>query len=105
MTSFPQGLTFDDLLLLPNYSEYLPSDVFVESQLHPRLTLKTPILSAAMDTVTEHRMARVMAQLGGLGVIHKNMSVVSQALEVEKVKKFESGIIQNPLTIFSRSNR
>ena len=97
--SLQKGLTFDDLLLTPGYSECLPSEVEVSSQLHPRLLLKTPIISSAMDTVTEHKMAQVMAQLGGFGVIHKNMSVDSQVFEVEKVKKFESGIIQNPLTI------
>ena len=99
MEKIPIGLTFDDLLLLPQYSEYTPYQVQTESFLHSQLKLKVPILSSAMDTVTEHRMARVMAQLGGLGIIHKNMSISSQALEVEKVKKFESGIIQNPLTI------
>lgn len=97
--NFPQGLTFDDLLILPQYSEYIPSEVKTESGLHARLQLKVPIISSAMDTVTEHKMALVMARLGGMGVIHKNMSVDSQALEVEKVKKFESGIIQKPLTI------
>ena len=97
--NFPQGLTFDDLLILPQYSEYLPSEVRTESQLQARLQLKVPIISSAMDTVTEHKMALVMARLGGMGVIHKNMSADSQALEVEKVKKFESGIIQKPLTI------
>ena len=95
----PLGLTFDDLLLLPGYSDILPSDVSVETLLHPKLSLKTPIISAAMDTVTEHRMARAIAQLGGLGIIHKNMSIESQAGQVKKVKKFESGIIQKPLTI------
>ena len=99
MPSFTKGLTFDDLLLIPDYSECLPSQVNIEVEIHPRLKLKTPIISSAMDTVTEHRMARVMAQLGGLGIIHKNMTSTAQALEVEKVKKFESGIIQNPLTI------
>ena len=99
MEKFPLGLTFDDFLLLPQYSEYTPSQVQTESVLHKKLKLKIPIISSAMDTVTEHRMARVMAQLGGLGIVHKNMSIASQVLEVEKVKKFESGIIQNPLTI------
>ena len=99
MEKFPLGLTFDDLLLLPRYSEQIPSQVQTESVLHKRLKLNIPIISSAMDTVTEHKMARVMAQLGGLGIIHKNMSISSQASEVEKVKKFESGIIQNPLTI------
>ncbi len=99
METFPQGVTFDDFLLLPQYSEVTPSQVQTESVLHKKLKLKIPIISSAMDTVTEHKMARVMAQLGGLGIIHKNMSISSQASEVEKVKKFESGIIQNPLTV------
>lgn len=99
MNHFSKGLTFDDLLLLPQYSDCSPLEVSIETELHPRLKLKTPILSSSMDTVTEHKMARAMAQLGGLGIIHKNMSIESQSAEVEKVKKFESGIIQNPLTI------
>ena len=99
ISSFPKGLTFDDLLLRPGYSENTPAESDTKSVLHPRLSLKTPIISSAMDTVTEHKMARVMAQLGGFGIIHKNMSSDSQALEVQKVKKFESGIIQDPLTI------
>ena len=99
MNDFPKGLTFDDLLLLPQYSDCAPAEISIETELHPQLKLKTPILSSAMDTVTEHQMARTMAQLGGLGIIHKNMSIESQSAEVEKVKKFESGIIQHPLTI------
>ena len=100
---FPQGLTFDDLLILPQYSEHLPSGVRTDSELNARLKLKVPIISSAMDTVTEHKMALVMARLGGMGVIHKNMSADSQAEEVAKVKKFESGIIQKPLTISPES--
>ena len=94
-----KGLTFDDLLLTPGYSECLPSKAVISSRLSSRLNLKTPIISSAMDTVTERKMAQVMAQLGGFGIIHKNMSIESQVFEVQKVKKFESGIIQNPLTI------
>lgn len=99
MTSFQKGLTFDDLLLLPDYSDFLPKDADVQTFFHPDFKIKIPIISSAMDTVTEHRMARVMAQIGGFGIIHKNMNIDSQVLEVEKVKKFESGIIQNPLTV------
>lgn len=98
-SSFKKGLTFDDLLLLPDYSDCLPSEISIETHLHPHLTLQIPIISSAMDTVTERDMARLMAQMGGLGIIHKNMSIKSQATEVERVKKFESGIIQDPLTI------
>ncbi len=101
--NFPQGLTFDDLLILPQYSEHLPLEVQTDSELNSRLKLKIPIISSAMDTVTEHKMALVMARLGGMGVIHKNMSADSQAEEAAKVKKFESGIIQKPLTISPES--
>ena len=97
-TGNEKGLTFDDILLLPGYSDFLPSKADTASALHPELKLNTPIISSAMDTVTEHKMAIAMAQLGGFGVIHKNMSIPSQAMEVEKVKKFESGVIQNPIT-------
>lgn len=94
-----QALTFDDVLLVPNYSEVLPKDVSLKIHFAKDIYLNMPILSAAMDTVTEHQLARVMAQQGGLGVIHKNMSAKSQALEVEKVKKYESGMISNPITL------
>ena len=96
---YEQGMVFDDLLLVPDYADFLPGSACIKSVFHSDFTINTPIISSAMDTVTEHKMARVMAQLGGFGVIHKNMSIESQALEVEKVKKFESGIIQEPLTI------
>lgn len=97
--SIPHALTFDDILLLPQYSEITPSDVVPRSYFARDKFLNTPILTAAMDTVTEHRVARVMAQLGGLGIIHKNLSIEKQALEVEKVKKYESGMIQDPITL------
>ena len=93
------ALTFDDISLSPAYSEVLPNEVNLTHNLCKNLTLNIPILSAAMDTVTENNMARVMAQRGGFGVIHKNMSIFSQAKEVEKVKKYESGMILDPITI------
>lgn len=94
-----EGLTFDDVLLLPGYSEILPADVKLESRLTRRIPLHIPLLSAAMDTVTESRSAIVMAQEGGIGVIHKNLTVKDQAFEVEKVKKSEWGMILDPITI------
>ncbi len=93
------GLTFDDVLLLPAYSEVLPSQVSVETRLTKRLSLKIPLLSAAMDTVTESKASIALAQEGGLGVIHKNLSPEDQAFEVEKVKKSEWGMILDPVTI------
>ena len=94
-----QALTFDDISLAPSYSEVLPSSANVSVHLCEGLVLTMPIISAAMDTVTENKMAQVMAQKGGFGVIHKNMSVSSQAKEVEKVKKYESGMILDPVTL------
>ena len=94
-----EGLTFDDILILPGYSEVLPSEISTEACLAKNLVLNTPVISSAMDTVTEHQMARVMAQHGGFGVIHKNMSVKSQCHEVQKVKKYESGMILDPITL------
>ncbi|WP_243364183.1 IMP dehydrogenase [Fundidesulfovibrio terrae] len=93
------GLTFDDVLLIPAYSEVLPDQVDVSTSLTPEIRLNIPLLSAAMDTVTESRMAISMARNGGAGVIHKNMSVAQQKLEVEKVKKSESGMIIDPVTV------
>nr|BFD66952.1 IMP dehydrogenase [Bdellovibrio sp. HAGR004] len=95
----PYALTFDDILLLPRYSEITPTDVVPRSLFARGKYLNTPIISAAMDTVTENRIARVMAQHGGLGIIHKNMDIEKQALEVEKVKKYESGMIMDPITL------
>ena len=97
--SFELALTFDDILLLPQYSEVVPTDVIPRSFFAKDLFLNSPIISAAMDTVTEHRIARIMAQNGGLGVIHKNLSIDEQAFQVEKVKKYESGMIQDPITL------
>ncbi|MGE4234308.1 MAG: IMP dehydrogenase [Bacteriovoracia bacterium] len=94
-----EGLTFDDVLLVPGYSEVLPSQVNIESMLTKTLTLRIPLVSAAMDTVTESKTAIAIAREGGIGVIHKNLSIQDQALEVEKVKKSEWGIILNPVTI------
>ena len=94
-----EALTFDDILLVPSYSQILPTDVDVSTQLTPSIKLNIPLVSAAMDTVTEARTAITMAQEGGIGIIHKNMSADYQASEVEKVKKFESGMIVNPLTV------
>nr|BFD63073.1 IMP dehydrogenase [Bdellovibrio sp. HM001] len=95
----PYALTFDDILLLPQYSEITPTDVVPRSLFARGKYLNTPIISAAMDTVTENRIARVMAQHGGLGIIHKNLDIEKQALEVEKVKKYESGMIMDPITL------
>jgi IMP dehydrogenase len=94
-----EGLTYDDVLLLPAYSEVLPRDVDVTSSFTDSINLKLPIVSAAMDTVTESTMAIAMAQEGGIGVLHKNMSIESQALQVRKVKRAENGMILNPVTI------
>lgn len=96
---FPLALTYDDILLLPQYSEVVPSEVTPRTFFARSVHLNTPVLSAAMDTVTENRVARIMAQMGGLGIIHKNMPIERQAMEVEKVKKYESGMIMDPITL------
>lgn len=93
-----EALTYDDVLLVPGYSEVLPSDVELKSRFTRNITVNLPIVSSAMDTVTESRTAIVMAQEGGIGVIHKNMSAEDQALEVAKVKKYESGMVLDPFT-------
>ena len=93
------ALTFDDVLLLPAFSQVLPSEVELTTRLTRDITLSIPLMSAAMDTVTESRLAIAMAQEGGIGVVHKNMTIESQAREVRSVKKFESGIIRDPITI------
>lgn len=95
----PLGLTFDDVLLIPSYSDILPKDIDISTKLTQSIELNIPLVSAAMDTVTESRTAIIMAREGGIGIIHKNISVKSQALEVEKVKKSESGMIVDPITI------
>ncbi|MCX8058815.1 MAG: IMP dehydrogenase [Spirochaetes bacterium] len=94
-----EGLTFDDILILPQYSEISPSKVDVKTSLHEKINLNIPLLSAAMDTVTESEMAIALACQGGIGIIHKNMSPEEQAKEVYKVKRFESGIINNPIVV------
>ena len=91
-----EGLTFDDVLLIPAQSDVLPADVDISTRLTDRITLNTPILTAAMDTVTESRMAIAIAREGGIGVIHKNMSISAQKAEVDKVKRSENGVITNP---------
>jgi len=95
----PEALTFDDVLLLPAKSEVLPSRVEVGTLLTRRIRLNIPLVSSAMDTVTESRLAIAMAQLGGLGIIHKNLSIEAQAAEVDKVKRSESGMIVDPITV------
>ena len=97
--NFETALTFDDILLVPQQSDVIPSEVSTVAPFARGKSLNVPILSAAMDTVTENKMARVMAQHGGLGIIHKNLSVEAQAFEVEKVKKYESGLILEPITL------
>lgn len=94
-----KGLTFDDVILLPRYSEVLPASASLSTFLTPKLGLKLPILSAAMDTVTEHRMAEALARLGGMGIIHKNLPPKEQADEVARVKRSESGVVTNPITV------
>ncbi|MGD1846818.1 MAG: IMP dehydrogenase [Salibacteraceae bacterium] len=94
-----EGLTYDDVLLVPAYSEVLPREVDITSNFSRNIQLKTPIVSAAMDTVTESALAIAIAQEGGIGVLHKNMSIEAQASEVRKVKRSESGMIQDPVTL------
>lgn len=94
-----EGLTFDDILLVPAYSEVLPRDVQLKSKISKNISVNTPIVSAAMDTVTESQLAIAIAQTGGIGVIHKNMTIEEQALEVRKVKRSESGMIIDPITL------
>ena len=94
-----EALTFDDVLLQPARSAILPADTNLKTRLTRSLDLNIPLISAAMDTVTEHRLAIAMAQAGGIGVVHKNLSIEEQAGEIAKVKRFESGMVVNPLTI------
>ena len=98
-TPVSEALTFDDVLLVPAYSEVVPAQVSTQTQLTRSIPLNTPLLSAAMDTVTESRLAIAMAQQGGLGIIHRNLSIEQQASEVDKVKRSESGMIVDPVTI------
>ena len=99
-----EALTFDDVLLLPAHSVVLPRDVSLDSQLTREIKLHIPVLSAAMDTVTESGLAIALAQEGGIGIIHKNLSVAEQAIEVQRVKKFESGVIKDPITVSSSTS-
>ena len=94
-----EGLTFDDVLLVPAHSEVLPRNVEITSKFSRNIELRAPMVSAAMDTVTESGLAIAMAQEGGIGVLHKNMPIEAQAAEVRKVKRSESGMIQDPVTI------
>ena len=96
---FKDALTFDDVLLVPKNSEVLPNEVDLRTRLTKDISLNMPIISAAMDTVTESEMAIALARAGGLGVIHKNLSIDDQATMVDRVKRSESGMIINPVTI------
>jgi IMP dehydrogenase len=96
-----KALTFDDVLLLPRYSDFVPSEASTQTKLTKNINIKVPLVSAAMDTVTESRMAIALAEVGGIGIIHKNNSVDEQVLEVKTVKKYESGVVRDPLTIES----
>lgn len=100
----PEGLTYDDVLLVPAYSEVLPREVNISSHFTKNIKINTPIVSAAMDTVTEYQLAITIAQEGGIGVLHKNMTIADQAMHVRKVKRSESGMIVDPLTIDENSN-
>ena len=91
-----EGLTFDDVLLIPAESDVLPSDVDISTQLTKTIKLNTPVITAAMDTVTESNMAIAIAREGGIGIIHKNMSIEAQKAQVDKVKRSENGVINNP---------
>ncbi|CAM2906048.1 IMP dehydrogenase [Acinetobacter celticus] len=99
LTIVQEALTFDDVLLLPAYSTVLPKDVSLKTRLTRGINLNIPLVSAAMDTVTESRMAIAMAQNGGIGILHKNMDIALQAAEVRRVKKFEAGMVKDPITV------
>ncbi len=94
-----EALTFDDVLLVPAHSDVLPNTADLRTQLTSSISLNIPMISAAMDTVTEARLAIALAQEGGIGFIHKNMSIEQQAAEVRKVKKYESGVVTDPVTV------
>src|SRR5690242_9475749 len=99
MRIIQEALTFDDVLMVPGYSSVLPRDVSLKTRLTKTIQLNIPLLSAAMDTVTEARAAICLAQEGGIGIVHKNLTPERQAEEVKRVKKFESGIISDPITV------
>ena len=94
-----EALTFDDVLLVPAHSEVLPSQVDTRTRLTREIALNVPLVASAMDTVTESRLAIAIAQMGGMGIIHKNLSIELQAQEVRMVKKFEAGVIRDPITV------
>ena len=96
-----EALTFDDVLLVPEKSNVVPSDVDTTTNLTSSIKLNIPLLSSAMDTVTESRMAIAMAQLGGIGIVHRNLSVLEQCEQVKKVKRFVSGVVHNPITLLA----
>jgi len=98
-TIIGEGITFDDVLLVPAYSEVIPNQVDLSTNLTKKIRLNIPMMSASMDTVTEHRMAIAMARQGGIGIIHKNMSIEAQAEEVDKVKRSENGVITDPFSL------
>src|SRR2546421_10919493 len=99
MRLLEEALTFDDVLLVPAYSEILPREVDLSTRVTRRIRLNVPLMSAAMDTVTEARLAITIAQEGGVGIIHKSMSIEAQAREADQVNKFESGVIKDPITV------
>ena len=99
-----QALTFDDVLLVPQYSSVLPQETDLSTKLTKQVNLKIPVVSAAMDTVTESSMSITLAELGGIGIIHKNLPIKEQAKEVSLVKKFESGVVRDPITISSNKS-
>ena len=94
-----EGLTFDDVLLIPKASKVLPNDVDTSTNVTSQISLNIPLMSSAMDTVTEEKMAIAMAQAGGLGVLHRNLTIERQSLAVANVKRFESGVVRNPITL------
>ena len=98
-TIIGEGITFDDVLLVPAFSEVIPNQVDLSTYLTKTIKLNIPVMSAGMDTVTEHRMAIAMARQGGIGIIHKNMSIEAQADEVDKVKRSENGVITDPFSL------
>ena len=99
-----KALTFDDVLLLPSYSDFLPSEASTQTKLTKNININVPLISAAMDTVTEAKMAIALAEVGGIGIIHKNNSIEDQVLQVKTVKKYESGVVRDPLTIESNKS-